>query len=905
MMGTEFVKERGSAALNNCAFISTEDIATRGSFVFSWTMDALMVGVGVGFDAKGAERITIHEPKYSAGSIHTIPDTREGWVESLGIVLDAFFKGTVLPETMDYSMIRPEGSPIRGFGGVASGPAPLRNLHNQIIGLFNDRAGTKITSVDIVDVMNMIGACVVAGNVRRSAEIAFGNPEDTEFVTMKDYNKHPKEVKSHRWASNNSVFAEVGKTDYSSIAESIALNGEPGVIWLENMQKFGRLKDGETWADRNVRGSNPCFSPETLITTKTGVYPIEDLVGQDVDIWDGEQWVTVDNFRITGENEDMLRVELHDGSVIRTTKYHTFFLEDGTEVQAQDLKVGDQLQPSNVTGNHGTIKAQGAYVKGFLIGDGSSFMCENRLFDSIKEIPVREGVGSDTIIEPYSKKQNSAKADGSVSERKIVQGLVSRKQELYEYATAYKREFPLEVFTWDKESQAEFIAGVMDANGTASETTNGFMTNGFMYQITSVHKDWLLGFQSLLKVFGVYSKVAKNKNGGYKDFNDGYGEYLCNSTYRLTISQKGSIVLANSVKFERLRSLAHKTTTYNVKQKFNHIVSIKEDGVEDKVYCCTVPTNHKVSVACGVTTGQCSEQTLESGELCCLVETFPSRHESYEEYQETIKYAYLYGKTVTLLPTHWEETNAVLMKNRRIGTSQSGIIDAFVKHGRRTMLEWSDNIYAYLRKLDKVYSDWLAIPQSIKITSVKPSGSVSLLPGVSPGIHYPHDEYYLRRIRIPTENPLVPILKQAGYHTEPNAYGSTEEERNKTTVVSFPVHEPLFVKRKNDVSIWEQMKNLVDYQTFWADNAVSITVTFKPEEANQIQSVLEAYEDQLKAVSFLPISEHGYEQAPYESISKEEFEEYASKLSVPDFTAMTQALTAEGSVFCDGDSCEI
>lgn len=339
------------------------------------------------------------------------------------------------------------------------------------------------------------------------------------------------------------------------------------------------------------------------------------------------------------------------------------------------------------------------------------------------------------------------------------------------------------------------------------------------------------------------------------------------------------------------------------KIKRTRIKRIRIEKNQD-VYDITVNKNHNF-FANKVCVHNCSEQTLESGELCCLIETFPSRHDTYEEYKETLKYAYLYGKTVTLLPTHWEETNAVLMKNRRIGTSQSGIIDAFVKHGRRTIIDWSDKLYGYLRALDKKYSDWLAIPQSIKITSVKPSGSVSLLPGVSPGIHYQHDEYYIRRMRVPSNSPLIEILKEAGYEMEYNASGATQEEREKTMVVSFPVKEKYFNKKKSDVSIWEQMKNLVDYQDVWADNAVSITVTFKKEEAKDIKTVLEAYEDKIKAVSFLPISEHGYEQAPYESITKEKYEEMSAKIKKADYSKMTSALNALGSKFCDGEACEI
>jgi ribonucleoside-triphosphate reductase len=547
MMGTDFVTQKGSAALNNCAMISSGDIDIRGSFMFTWTMDALMLGVGVGFDTKGAGKITIKQPK--PDGIFIIQDTRESWVESLGILLDSFFYGRPLP-TFDYSLIRPYGEPIRGFGGIASGPDPLRKMHENIYTLMLNNIGNKLTSVNIVDIINLISVCVISGNVRRSACIALGDFNDEAYVTMKDYNKNPEEVKSHRWASNNSVFAEVGKTDYNQFVESIALNGEPGIVWLENCQKYSRLEDAPDWKDIDVVGVNPC-----------------------------------------------------------------------------------------------------------------------------------------------------------------------------------------------------------------------------------------------------------------------------------------------------------------------------------------------------------GEQSLENGELCCLAETFPSLHESINEYKETLKYTYLYAKTVTLLATHWPETNAVLLKNRRIGLSQSGIQDAFVKHGRRTILEWDDICYKYIQDLDKMYSNWLCVPRSKKTTSVKPSGSVSLLPGVSAGIHYPHAEFYIRRVRVAKSSLIVEIMRSAGYEIEIDANDSN------TAIVNFPVWEKYFKKKKSEVSMWNQVKDVVDIQRWWADNNVSVTITFKEEEKKDIVRLLECYEDSLKAISFLPLVDHGYAQAPYEEISKEKYESMISKITIPNFSLITN--TPIGSKFCDGDSCTL
>ena len=278
------------------------------------------------------------------------------------------------------------------------------------------------------------------------------------------------------------------------------------------------------------------------------------------------------------------------------------------------------------------------------------------------------------------------------------------------------------------------------------------------------------------------------------------------------------------------------------------------------------------------------------------METFPAKHDTYEDYLKTLKIAYLYGKTVTLSNTHWPETNAKMLKNRRIGLSQSGVVQAFNKHGRREMLTWCDKAYSYVHQLDEEYSDWLCIPKSVRMTSIKPSGTVSLLNGSTPGVHFPEDEYYIRRIRFSKSNTMLDTLAEAGYNIEDDKYSPN------TVCVEFPVHEKYFIKGKKDVSMWEQLEIAAQYQHYWADNSVSITVTFKPDEAAQIKSALEMYETRLKAVSFLKYEETGYEQAPYEAITKEKYEELSANIK-----PITRFKTASGSgtKYCDGESCTI
>lgn len=297
-------------------------------------------------------------------------------------------------------------------------------------------------------------------------------------------------------------------------------------------------------------------------------------------------------------------------------------------------------------------------------------------------------------------------------------------------------------------------------------------------------------------------------------------------------------------------------------------------------------------------TNPCSEQPLEDWEFCNLVETFINRQisEDVNDYLRTLKFAYLYAKTVTLVKTQWPESNRVMMKNRRIGTSMTGIVQFYSVRGIGDLKKWSKEGYSYIQNLDKIYSEWLAIPRSIRTTTIKPSGTVSLLAGATPGLHYPESKFYIRRIRISENSPLVEEAKNAGYHVEKDFFSANTE------VISFPIEIKEDVRSAKDVTIWEQLSLAALMQEVWSDNAVSVTVTFDPEtEGDQIERALDYYQYKLKAVSFLPRG-GVYKQMPYEEIDEVKYRELVLNLKSLDFQENTDGA---GTKFCDGDTCTI
>lgn len=251
-MGTETVVRCGSMALNNCSFTTLGSNDTLSNDLH-WLMDALMLGVGVGFEAL-RDDLKLYKPvgKYQ----YIIPDSREGWCDSIKLLLDAYTKPNRHEPEFDYSEIRAKGQPIRGFGGIASGSEPLRSLHNDIRRLCSN---TNLSPVRLkTDLANKIGTCVVSGNVRRSAELAKGRITDREFLDLKDYTLYP-ERENFGYMSNNSAALEDDE-DFNllgEIARRVITRGEPGIINVRNL-KYGRIGRPIPVREDEATGFNPC-----------------------------------------------------------------------------------------------------------------------------------------------------------------------------------------------------------------------------------------------------------------------------------------------------------------------------------------------------------------------------------------------------------------------------------------------------------------------------------------------------------------------------------------------------------------------------------------------------------------------------------------------------------------------
>jgi hypothetical protein len=246
---------------------------------------------------------------------------------------------------------------------------------------------------------------------------------------------------------------------------------------------------------------------------------------------------------------------------------------------------------------------------------------------------------------------------------------------------------------------------------------------------------------------------------------------------------------------------------------------------------------------------------------------FLSNIQSREELLDVATLLYRINKHAQTLPSHQKKTEEVNRKNMRIGLGVTGYLQATDEQKG-----WLNDCYTHLRKFDISYSNIHSFVPSIKLTTIKPSGTLSLLAGTTSGCHPGFSQYYIRRIRIASNSPLAGSCRSHGYPVEfqKKFDGSLDYE---TVVVEFPCAHPIGTVLAKDLTAVQQMDIVRRLQREWADNAVSCTVYFKKEELPEIQEYLaKYYKDEIKSISFLLHSEHGFVQAPLEEISYEEYE---------------------------------
>jgi hypothetical protein len=860
----------GGVALNNCWYLNASEWM---HYVIA--QDLLMLGGGVGLSVE--RQFTDRLPKVKKGVTAThkatkdaafiVPDSREGWCELTRRVLEAFF---VTGKSFTYSTVclRGYGEPIKGFGGVASGPLPLIEFVSNLCTVLQAREGLKLRPIDAADLMTSVGQMVVAGNVRRSAIIILGDPWDKDFLRAKRWDLQT--LPSHRARANYSVVAD-DVDDLHPLFWKTYEAGEPfGIINRTNIRKFGRM--GEPMKD-SAEGVNPCVPAGTEILTDEGYVAIEDVVGRPVNVWNGWEWSEVTP-RVTGHNQPLVTVILSSGQTLTCTKGHMFITstdyKGGTEkVLASELTVGTKLAKHEYPLLKSGKDVPYAYTQGFISAEG---MDDYNFF--YVYAPKMQCISRMMCINGTYNYKN---------------GRMSVKPTFDKHPKSF-----VPMGSWSVKSRLDWFAGLLDGDGCLLKEGGT--------QISSVNRDFLLAVQKMLTTLGVSTKVRFMREAGERMLPDGKGGkklYFCATMYRMMI---GAVEMQSLIKLG-LRCERLQLDGYAPQRNAGQFVTVEDvidAGVADEVYCFTEPKRHTGCFE-GIVTGQCGEATLENGEPCNLVEQALCNMDDEKEFVFASRMMMRYGKRVCLEQYHHDMVDEVIKRNLRVGIGITGCLSSPLF--KAPIL---DRAYQAILEEDRTYSKQLGLPLSIRHTVVKPSGTLGKVYDCAQeeGIHGALAPFLIQRVQFASNDKLLPALRAAGHHMEPlkNFDGSIDP---RTMVVDFYVAAPDGAPTvETGWDTWKQLDVVKMVQKHWADQAVSVTVYYKSEEIPKLKHWLMDNLKEIKTISFLKYSGHGFLQAPKEPISQEQYEKMSAKIKPLD-----DALIGDGdiqtSLECEGGSCPI
>ena len=967
-----------------------------------WTANQLMLGGGVGVGLGEVDTLPVvqREPaarfsvlcsefhpdvndvqpntkSYLNGQtpIYRVPDSREGWVEALRTVLTSAWGAKDL--IVDVSDVRSRGKPIKTFGGTACGPGPLTNLLRNSWVIVREAAGRRLNSVEALDITNYIGLCIKAGNVRRSALITIGNAYDQAF---RDAKKDMSKVISHRHTSNNTIafrsWEQLDNFDWDSLVRDMTENGsgEPGILNLPLVWK----------TDPGARGVNPCFSGDTLIAVADGrnSVAIKQLAeeGKDVPVYSmnpetGKVEIQMGrNPRVTGYDQELVRVWLDDGSYLDVTPNHKFILRDGQKKVASDLVVGDSL-PRFQKRLESVVKEGKPYylVHGDTRNQMNDRVFEHRLiarfrfpekWDQLYTQAKKNGWATTGGIVVHHKDYNSlnnspdnleimtfqdhAKLHGSMDTQGESNGRWSGftseqlKSAALELTSSLGRRFSKdewEIFAEERGMPVKFSNYRVLELGSILELAKLCASElGFEYldedsRVVKTYQSMLSqGYDSrILNGRVLVKKICERCSKKFETTHDQRENSFCsnecgtayvNSDPKVkasriagadrVYSEKMAAVkveqarVCSSTKFklgrnpnrrewalackaEGIPSRIGPTLKFGFKyfsevleagNSFNHkVTKLEKLSGQHTVYNITVDTHHTVGIVTnhcntsqqtplsGVFAANCGEVPLADREACNLAEIFPAKFESTTDPDLVFKLITRYCLRQRLTPLLDERADAIQKQNMRVGVGLGGLCD----------FNWTEpqlsSWYQLCRAEATSYAKELGVSDPIAVTTVKPSGTISLLNGSSPGVHAPYSAYYLRRTRIAKNDPMALAMAEAGVPFEDDVYDSS----GHTWVFAFPMKSLNDHVTVQNETIRDQFERQKAVQSSWADNAVSATLSFDESERGELARCFKEYVPHLKSTSALPKA-HGYAQAPLEACSKDEYERLYSMI---------------------------
>lgn len=900
-LGTETVSRHGLLSLQNCAFVKYDNAIRTPC----WVKDCLMLGCGVGVNVQKHNvdkipsvldmeiQITRKDTK---DADFIVPDSREGWCSLLEKVMESFFyRGNSF--TYSTFCIRNAGSQINGFGGVASGADVLCDGIHNICKVLRNRRGKKLRPVDCMDIIDIIGSIVVAGNVRRCL------PKGALVHTLQGL------VPIEKVSVNDKVIASDGK--YYRVSD-IFYQGRQKLVSIQTEQGVFQCTANHRMAVIQTCSSMPIWKPacelkqgDMLATTRLPIlgkattflpsFQEQAPLQLDADM----AWflgLYSNHFRLC-DKINGFEILCPTIAIAQKVKEQVQRIEMECQVDFHKLEDNQFLVVSN---NHKDL-----FV--FL-----SEQCRGDLPVFIREASLE-----------IRKSFIAGVADSEISSHLVCCQSKSWAMDVQRlcYSCGFETRYTTRYYY--REKITYHLVDVMTDYARSVLHGIPLLHNRKIYEKGCY--DWLLKRSSekgndclcASRVLSVCAKDGEEEEtfditveDKHEFFCDGY---LTHNSAIIVMGDMDDVEYMNAKRWD-LGCVPNYRAMSNNSVICNDIHQLPESFWEG--YKGNGEPYGLINLNLARRIGRikdgdkypdpevdgfnpCAEQSLANFETCCLAELFLPNIESYEQLQSVATILYRICKHSLLLPCHHRETEKIVHKNMRMGIGVSGWLQSTAEQK-----DWMSTLYEYLRKYDVEYSNKLGVPTSIKITTCKPSGTLSLLPGITPGCHPAIYKYYIRRIRIAATNPLVELCRQHGYHIEPqlNFDGSFD---TKTMVVEFPCKADEKAVLAENMSAIDQLEVMKDIQTRWSDNSVSISCYYRKEELPTIREWLKKnYNDHVKTVSFILHYDSGFKQMPYENISKEQYEELIQKVQ-PITDGMIDTDDTDASLECAGGKCPV
>lgn len=727
----------GGVLTGNCSYLA---VNTKRSF--SEALYILMCGTGVGFSCERQEVAklpVIPETITKCDDTIIVADSKEGWAKAFSRLLSALWEGDI--PVVDYSRIRKAGERLKVFGGRASGPEPLRKLFNFTVEQFKKAKGRKLNSLEVHDLMCMVGEIVVVGGVRRSALISLSNLSDQRM----------RDAKSGQWwvdnpqrgLANNSVAftekpsAEIFIEEWLSLIKS--KSGERGIF-----NRCASAKQAERWGRRPkdvAWGTNPCcLHPDTLLMTTDGPRKIRDLQGLPFTaVVDGELYDAPRGSWISGLGKT-LTLKTEEGYELTLTPEHQIKTWLDGWKPAGTLKAGDKIQIGNHRRGFNSWSGEGTYGEGYLlgmfVGDGN-FSTQSTSGNWGAHVKVW-GSDTDSLLAPALDFANTLphRTDwkGWVFVDPYHQMSINGLPQKYGIQHSTKCEVQ-HLETLSSEFQKAFVRGLFDTDGhVEGQSTKG----GVSVRLASVNYGLLQVVQRMLLRFGVRSKIKLQKQAGQTLLPDGKGGqalFDCKACYRLIISSDTSLFserigFFHKEKQSKLDKLLEGCVRGSYSKPYTATVKELVGGPELEVWDAEVSGIHAFD-ANGIYAHN-SEIILQDKQLCNLSEVIIREHDTLETLLKKVEIATILGTMQSMLTKFgfvsekWSQNTA---GEALLGVSLTGIMDNELmagSNGHNTLKLALNQLRDHAREVNAHWSEMLGIRPSAAITCVKPSGCTGL-----------------------------------------------------------------------------------------------------------------------------------------------------------------------------------